>query len=288
MLKHFMPLLAIPALIFSSCAKNEKPSETIDAEALAAASRSELEGAVSDRDQLLELVGDIQQNINEIKELENIVTASSNETPDRRQQIREDIAAIREALVQKQKRLAELEAKLSSSNLYSASLQKTIETLKNQIETQSAEIDRLNSELANANQRITQLDTKVDSLNTTVSNVTNERDAAQQESVELNNQLNTCYYAIGSAKELKQHKILEGGFLKKTKIMDGDFDASFFTTADKRTLTSIPLDAKKAEVLTNQPKNSYRFDRNGQSLILVITDPSLFWNKSNYLVVKIN
>lgn len=70
--------------------------------------------------------------------------------------------------------------------------------------------------------------------------------------------------------------------------MKGDFDQSFFTTADKRTLTRIALHSKKAEVLTNQPAGSYNIaDENGQK-VLVITNPEQFWSLSNYLVVKID
>jgi chromosome segregation ATPase len=288
-MKKFTAIMAVGIAILSSCSNSEKANtEQEQQEAIQQATREELATAVNDRDQLLSLMNEIQEGLNDIKNLENIVTVNTSETPDRREQIKNDIAAIQQALADRQTRLDQLEKKLSSSNLYSANLKKTIESLRSQIETQSAEIDRLNGELANAHKHIAELGNKVDSLNTTVSNVSSERDAAKQHSEELTNEMNVCYYAIGSSKELKDHKILESGFLKKTKIMKTEFDQEFFTKADKRNLTVLSLHSNKAEVLTNQPADSYSIvDQNGQK-VLKITNPEKFWSLTNYLVVKIN
>jgi predicted nucleic acid-binding Zn-ribbon protein len=289
-MKKFISIMAVGMAILSSCSNSEKANtEQEQEEAIQQATREELATAVSDRDQLLSLMNEIQEGLNDIKNLENIVTVNTSETPDRREQIKNDIAAIQQALADRQTRLDQLEKKLSSSNLYSANLKKTIESLRSQIETQSAEIDRLNGELANAHKHIAELGNKVDSLNTTVSNVSSERDAAKQHSEELSNEMNICYYAFGSNKELKDHKILESGFLKKTKIMKSDFDQDFFTKADKRNFTVLQLHSNKAEVLTNQPADSYTItdDANGKK-VLKITNPEKFWSLTNYLVIKVN
>jgi hypothetical protein len=42
----------------------------------------------------------------------------------------------------------------------------------------------------------------VDSLNTADGNVTQEKEIAQEESINLANELNTCFYAVGSKSEL--------------------------------------------------------------------------------------
>lgn len=285
-------LLALSAIVLlGSCNKKEADDEAARQAALEAASKQELATAVADRDQLLSLVNEISSGMDQIKRLENILTVTNGmkgETASQREQIQADIAAIQQTLQQRREQLADLEAKLNKSSINNSNLKKTIETLRQQIDSQSAEIETLRANLTEANRQIGQLNTAVDSLNTTVTAVTGERDAAQQESVELNNELNTCYYVVASNKELRDHKIVESGFLRKTKIMKGDFDQSFFVTADKRTLTTLPLHAKKAEIMTNQPTNSYRIvDQDGQK-VLQITNPDLFWSLSNYLVVKIN
>ena len=104
----------------------------------------------------------------------------------------------------------------------------------------------------------------------------------------LNNELNVCYYVVGSKKELKKNKIIQTGFLRKTKIMEGDFERSYFTKADKRTLSLIALHSKKADVLSKHPAGSYQIveDANGLKS-LKITDSSRFWELSNFLIVKV-
>lgn len=286
--RRVIPMLAVCLAMVASCSKSKDQPDSTDPEAMAGASREELQQAITDRDQLLSLTAEIQQSLDEISSMEKIVSVSgSSETPDQRQQIKDKIAAIQQTLEDRRAKLDSLERKLSASNLYNSNMQKTIESLRTQIENQTAEIARLNDELNNAKATIAEQGVKIDSLNTTVTNVSNERDLAQTQSVELSNELNTCYVAIGSSKELKEHKILESGFLRKTKLMKGDFDQSYFTKKDKRTLTSIPLYSKNAEVLTNQPKDSYTItDVNGQK-VLTITNPDRFWSLTNYLVVKI-
>ena len=116
---------------------------------------------------------------------------------------------------------------------------------------------------------------------------TEQKEAAQEAATAATNELNTVYYAIGTGKELKEKKILESGFLRKTKVMKGDFDMSYFTAGDRRTLTVIPTHSNKAKVLTSQPKDSYTImDQNGQKVIK-ITDPAKFWQLSNFLVIEV-
>lgn len=271
----------------TSCTKTPQVSED-NAEALKEASREELEQAVSDRDELLSLVNDISDGLSQIKALEGIVAVGNAETPGQKEQIRQDIASIQEALEQRKQRLEELEKKLSSSKMYTNKLQSTITSLKNQIEEQRKEIERLNADLTSAKARIGELGNQVDSLETTVAGVTDQRDEARRQATDLTNELNFCYYAIGSDKELKEHNIVQGGgFLRKSKLMEGEFDQAFFTKADKRNLTKIPLYAKKAEVLTKQPKDSYVIEDEGGSKVLRITNADKFWKTTNYLVVKI-
>lgn len=289
-MKKFIILSLAAVAMMTSCDSKEKQQQEAEQQAMQEATREQLQSAVADRDELLGLVNEISSGMDQIKRLENILAISdgSNETVSQRQQIKADIAAIQQTLQERRQQLDSLESKLSKSTLYNQQLKNTIESLRAQIESQSAEIEQLRASLGEANATIGKLNTQVDSLNTTVATVTDERNVAQQQSVDLNNALNTCYYVVATGKQLKEHKILEGGFLKKTKLMAADFDQSFFVTADKRTLSTIQLNAKKAEVMTSQDKSSYVIEDQGGSKVLKITDPNKFWQKTNYLVVKID
>lgn len=102
--------------------------------------------------------------------------------------------------------------------------------------------------------------------------------------------MNTIFYIFGTTKELKEQKILSGGGLFKAKeVMKGDFNKDYFTKADLRTLKEIPLEMKKAKILTNHPEGSYSLVKNDKGLLtLVISDPQNFWSLSKYLVVNVD
>ncbi len=170
-----------------------------------------------------------------------------------------------------------------------STLQKSIQTLKKQISDQEGTIETLRKDLSNANIHIERLTANLDSLNSQVASVTAAKEEVEQVASDLTNELNTCYYAIGSKSELKEHKLIETGFLRKTKIMPEDFEQSYFTMGDKRTLTSIDLHSKKAKVLTNQPSDSYTITEapNG-SQVLKITSPARFWSVTNFLVIQVD
>ena len=289
-MKKFLLMSLACLAILSACDKKPEQDVTTE-EQLQDATKQELAAAVADRDQLLSLVNEISSGMAEIKRLENILTVSTGvngETPSQRAQIEADIAAIQQTLQQRREQLEQLERRLQQSTLNNKNLQQTVETLRAQIDSQSAEIENLRASLDDANRQIGELNSTVDSLHTTVNTVTGERDQAQAETQELANEMNTCYYVVASKKELKEHKIIESGFLRKTKIMRSDFDQSFFVTADRRTLHTIALHSNKAKVLTNHPSGSYQIvEQNGQK-VLKITNPDQFWSLSNYLVVEIN
>ncbi len=282
--------LALTALLIasSSCSNKKQEEELRQQQALNEATTEELRSAIADRDQLIGLVNEISTGMDQIKQLENILTVSGkNETPGQRDQILADIAAIQATLTQRRERLAELEKKLNSSNLTNTNLKKTIAQLQGQIDSQTREIETLRTNLDEAKASISSLSGQVDSLHSTVTTVVAQRDSTDNANVELTNELNTCYYAIGNKDEHQANKIIETGFLRKTKIMEGDFDRNFFTRADKRTLTQIDLNSTKAEVLTKQPAGSYTIDDVNGHKVLRITNPAQFWSLTNYLVIKI-
>lgn len=279
--------LALSATLLLSACTNKKEVEA--AQQQANASKAELVAAVADRDQLLTLVGEISTDMEQIKQLENILTVSGGtETPSQREQIRNDIAAIQKTLQERREKLADLEKKLASSSQSNSVMKNTIASLRQQIDSQTAEINSLRANLDEAKAQIGTLDAQVDSLNTTVTTVVAQRDSTDMQNEQLANELNICYYAIGTKSELKENRIIETGFLRKTKLMKGDFDRNFFTVGDKRTLTTIDLNSDKAEILTNQPAGSYVISQGNGHKTLRITNPAAFWSLSNYLVIKID
>jgi hypothetical protein len=104
--------------------------------------------------------------------------------------------------------------------------------------------------------------------------------------------LHTAYYVIGTFKTLKDKKILEkeGGFLgiNQVKILSNELDPEQFHRIDTRVVTEIPVDARHCEVITDQDPSSYQLvDHESRVEAIRITDPSRFWEKTNYLVIVV-
>ena len=291
-MKKLATLAVIATAILSAC----NGGKLREAEAQNEQLKGDLRETLATQDSLLVLVNDISDGMSQIKDLEKIIATpgSLGESASRRDQIKNDMIAIQKALQERRERLAELEKKLADTGGESSTLKRTVSNLKAQIAEQQTEIATLTNQLASANIRIEELNAQVsdlnsdvDSLNTGLTAEREQKEAAQEAATAATNELNTVYYAIGTGKELKEKKILESGFLRKTKLMQADFQQSYFTTADKRTLTTIPLHSNKAKVLTTQPKDSYTImDQNGQKVIK-ITDPAKFWQLSNFLVIEV-
>lgn len=286
--------LLIGLAVMPACQRaNLQDQEAMRLDSINAALQDSINTANAEKDSLMQLMGDIADGMTQIKELEDIVSVNNlnGETPDRKKQLRDDIVLIQQSINKHKQRLAELERRLKQSTNYNATMQKSIENLKAQLEDQQKTINGLTEQLAAAHIQIKNLNQSVDSLSNANKAVTREKEAAVQESKQLSHEvdnLNTCYYVIGSKKELKAHKIIETGFLRKTRILEGDFEMSYFTKADRRTLNEIPLHSSKAQLMTNHPKDSYEIVDHGNVKTLHIKDTNRFWEKSNFLVVKVD
>lgn len=277
--------ICVGSILLSSCSNStEKTEESANVKTELTDS---LQTVNAEKDSLLGLLNEISSGMAQIKDIEQLITGDlSKETPDRKDQIRTDMMIIQQSMLDRRKKLETLEAKLKKSTNFNSEMQRTIKSLRYQIETQENAILELQESLKNAHIEIEDLNLRVDSLQQENNAVNQEKLAAKEESVQLANQLNTCYYVIGSKSELKKYNIIETGFLRKTKIMEGDFEKSYFTKADKRTLSSINLHSLKAKVLSNHPNESYRIVQKNGTKVLDITNPAKFWDLSNYLIVQ--
>ena len=293
-MKKLLGIAAASLFVVSIASCDSKLKES---EAENAALQGDVKELVATQDSLLMLVNDITEGMNQIKDLEKIIStpgALDGETPSRKEQIKNDIVAIQNALEERRQKLEEMEQKLQSTYGENSTLRKTIASLKTQIAEQQTQITELTNQLAAAHIEIKELtgtvsslNDRVSSLNDSVATESRERQVAQAQATSAANELNTCYYAIGTDKELKKNGILEKKFLGKTKVMQGDYNAGYFTRADKRTLTTINTHSPKAEIMTNMPKDSYTITKVGNDQVITITDAARFWSLSNFLVIKV-
>lgn len=288
-------MVTVLSVMIGSCKKDNAADgqRTNEDSLLNIALNDSLATVRAEKDSLAVLMTEVSDGMNEIMDMQQLISAANLdiETRDRKAEIRNNIENIKRAIDLRQKRLLQLEDRLRQSVTYTDEMKHSIESLKKQLTKQQGIIEDLTAKLAAANVTITNLNTRVDSLKTENKVVTQEKIRAQEESTRLTaevNNLNECFYVVGTKKELKQQKIIETGFLRKTKVMEGDYTKSYFTKADKRTLNTIALHSKKAQVMSKHPAGSYSIEEAGGQKVLHILDPNKFWELSNYLVVKID
>jgi len=248
--------------------------------------------------QMNELLGtlvEIDDNLQQIKEKENIIAlnsqSSDNMSPaNMKEKINNDIKAIYELMLQNKEKIEELQKKIKLDDKNNAALKKLVERLNRQLQAKTEEIVMLEEELREKNIEIEHLNFTVSGLQHALDSIHAQAVASGQKLEETTNELYRGYYAFGTKKELKEQKIISGdGLFSKKRILEGDFDKDYFTQIDIREVDSIPLFRPKAKLLTTHPQGSYYLEKNSDgALILKITDKDKFWSTSRYLVIQVN
>lgn len=273
--------------LFAACSGQKEDNSTADSLADLSA---QYEEATTFNDSLMLLMGDIYTGLDSINTQEGLLyTMGTGDNVNRRAEIKSNLQNIRARLAANRDLLAQMEKKLNTSDSKNAVLVKTINQLKAHIEQQDKKIADLEAQLANANTQIETLNTQVEETQEQVRTEVAAKEEAQAQTTAVTNELNTVYYAIGSNKELKNNGLLSKKFLGSTKVLKGNFNASYFTKADKRNLRSIPTNAKKVKIWSNMPADSYNIvDNPNGTKTIEITDPAKFWSLSNHLIIQIN
>lgn len=287
-MKKSILLFGLGSLLLAACSGNQKKLEE-DSIRIADLS-AEYQEAATFNDSLMLLMGDIYTGLDSINMQEGLLyNMGTGDSPDRRAEIRDNLATIKARLAANKNLLETMEAKLKKSGNQNSILVKTISQLKERLASQDQKIAQLEGDLSAARGQIESLNTQVAQGQEQVKAETAAKEEAQAAATAAENAANRVYYAIGTSKDLKQKGLLEKKFLGATKVMQGEFDSSYFITADKRTLTSIPTGAKKVKIWTNMPSSSYRIEgENDGPKTIVITDPAKFWSLASHLIIQVD
>lgn len=287
-MKKSLFFLSLGALLLSACAGKDEKKELNEDSIKIADLTAEYNEATNFNDSLMLLMGDIYTGLDSINTQEGLLYNMGNgDAADRRAEIRRNLSAIKQRLNANKQLLTQMEAKIKASGNENSVQAKTISQLRQHIEQQDAKIAQLESDLSKAKEEIGNLNTQVAETQEQVKVETAAKEEAQAATVAAENEANKVYYAIGSNKELKQKGLLEKKFLGSTKVLKGQFDASYFVTADKRTLKSIPTNAKKVKIWTNMPEGSYRIvgEKDGPKTIEIV-NPDKFWSLASHLIIQ--
>jgi len=232
----------------------------------------------------------IENDLNTLKQKENLITINNSDnvefTTTRREQILNDIKSISLLLDQNRKKLASLNNQLKNSG-------REIKGLKEMIASLEAKIAGHEQEIATLTLAVNEKDMKIGELNTLTADLQNT--VTEREGVISTQQaeMNRAYIASGSFKDLRDMGIVtkDGGFLGlgRTESLVNNITDSLFAQIDITQLKYIPVNSRDAKLITEHPTGSYEFVREGDDKIasIEIKDPDQFWKISRYAVVEL-
>lgn len=168
-------------------------------------------------------------------------------------------------------------------------LQRVVEFLNQQLAEKDQVIKSLRADLNNSKKDITQLRASLSDMKNRAVKAENKTQVLTTALSKQDDVINECYVRIGTKKQLLASGLLKGGFLQKKKVNYEDVDKSKFNAVDIRKFREITLKSNNPKILTPQPSNrSFHFEESGDgSCTLVITNPTLFWSVSNYLIIQL-
>ena len=293
MMKTFriiMPLLML-MLVFSC--KNEK----VDMQHFVAERDSILQDNKSKTQQLDELndvLSTIAIGLDSIAMQENILFNSSGPDGVRlldKHEIAARLNGMADILARQREKIQILQDSLANRKTSQGveHLQRVVEFLNQQLAEKDQVIKSLRADLNNSKKDITQLRASLSDMKNRAVKAENKTQVLTTALSKQDDVINECYVRIGTKKQLLAAGLLKGGFLQKKKVNYEDVDKSKFNAVDIRKFREITLKSNNPKILTPQPSNrSFHFEESGDgSCTLVITNPTLFWSVSNYLIIQL-
>ncbi len=275
--------ILIGGLLISACG-NEKQAEI---ERLSTENQ-ELKQGMAQRDSTLQTFEEsfttIQRNLALISEREVAIQLKSGEiqlSDDSREEITKDIQAINNLLADNKETIERLNRRLASYGVDVSGYKTMIDQLQSDVDSKEEQIGYIKENLTAANFTIDILNEMLDSAE-----FRNEVQAGliQMQSKELH----TAYYALGSSRDLQRNDVIvkEGSIagIAGAKKLKEDFNKDYFEQISTLDVREIPLNSRKAELVTNHPSGSYSIEGEDNK-ILVINDINRFWSSTRYLVV---
>ncbi len=282
--------LACVAMFFASC--NNQSNPELDA---AIKANDSLEQIISSKDAELDsmfaTLNEIEENLSAVNSRYNTVQelrrANLEGQPNVKNQINEQVKNIESLMASNKRKLASLQAKLKNGGAESTRLQELVSRQEERISAQEAQIAELLTELENNKVLIKK-------LNDDVSQLTASNEEKDQYIQRQTNEANRAYYVVGSYSDLSEAGIVSksGGFIGigRHQGTNAELPMDRFTQIDRTKVTTIPINMKKAVVVSKHAENSYELvmDENDPKVVsyLRILNPAKFWEQTRFLVIS--
>ena len=243
-------------------------------------------------DDYFSTMNQIEQNIEKIKETEGVISTSSGDPElesEGRSKINEDLIYLNDLLKTNKEELAKLKRRIKNSAVKSTELERTLARLTKALEEETAKVFALQAQLAQRDSMIVELGNTVETIKKDVSDLKEETSRQQEKIAEQDENLHSAWYVFGTRKELREQNIVtRDGLFSANRILQGDFNKSYFVKIDLRKTKSIPLYSSRAKILTTHPKASYTLEKENGNFTLIINDTKDFWSVSRYLVIEVD
>ena len=281
--------LAVVAMMFASCNQGQ---EELDAALKANDSLSSIiNNKDAELDSLFATLNEIEENLSAVNSRYNAVQelrrANVEGQPNVKNQINDQIQNIETLMAANKKKLASLQAKINTESKEGSRLQELVNRQEERIAAQESQIAQLLTELENNKVIIKKLNEDVSTL--TASNQEKEQYIQRQTA-----EANRAYYIVGTYASLLEAGIVNktGGFIGigRHQGTNTEMPLDRFTQIDRTKVTTIPINMKKAVVVSKHPENSYELvmDENDAKLVsyLRILNPAKFWEQTRFLVIS--
>lgn len=245
---------------------------------------SELDSLFSTLNQIEENLAAVNSRYNAVQELRR---ANIEGQPNVKSQINAQIKDIENLMAANRQKIASLQAKINTDTKEGTRLQELVSRQEERIAQQESQIAQLLTELENNKVLIKKLNQDVSEL--TASNEQKDQYIKLQTA-----EANRAYYVVGSYSDLNEAGIVSkaGGFIGigRRQGTNTEMPLDRFTQIDRTKVTTIPINMRKALVVSKHPENSYELvmDENDEKMVsyLRILNPAKFWEQTRFLVIS--
>lgn len=242
---------------------------------------------------MMSIIDDVEENFAQIRDAEKYLTVESKTkgemSTDTKTRVKDNFEMVNEILKKNKAELAKLNQRVKNSTGETSALKKRLDRLNAELDEKIATISELQTAIASRDEQIAALTSDVQSLKSDVEDLTNTTTNQAAKLRDQDRELNTAYYMFGTSNELKEAKVVSGGFLASPKVLKESIEKSKFIRIDIRKTLDIPVYSKKAKLLSDHPKDSYTIEKDAKgNLSVKISNYKRFWSLSNFLIIEVN
>lgn len=231
----------------------------------------------------------ISESLDSIVRQEQLIYFPQEGKPLSKRHVLDNLRIFEELLERQRKQIAVLRDSLQQKGPDAQKMAGIISFLNAQLTEKDNDIRKLKRELSSRNKNISELKMHIDTLKESISTLEQKNEMQVQALSAQDMAINEGYVKIASKKELQEEGIISaGGLFAKKQLNVSNFNKEYFRKIDIRRFNEVAIRSKRPKILTAMPESSYRMEKMGNETILYITDPTLFWSVSNYLVIQTN